>query len=210
MTKWGGVRVGLLVCWGVGLHAGLAAQGIFTCVDASGRRITSDRPIPECLDREQRELNPSGTVKRKLAPAPTAQERAAAEERQRLQDEEQARLNEDRRRDRALAARYPSQAAHDGERVEALKQVDAVVKIAQKRIDELREQRKSILAEFEFYRKDPSKAPPALRQKLQDNQHAEEAQNRFIADQAREKDRINQRFDQELKRLQQIWGPGAR
>ncbi|MDD0840397.1 DUF4124 domain-containing protein [Curvibacter sp. HBC61] len=210
MTKWGGARVGL-VCWlGVGLHAGLAAQGIFTCVDASGRRITSDRPIPECLDREQRELNPSGTVKRKLAPAPTAQERAAAEERQRLQDEEQARLNEDRRRERALAARYPSQAAHDGERVEALKQVDAVVKIAQKRIDDLREQRKSILAEFEFYRKDPSKAPPALRQKLQDNQQAEEAQNRFIADQAREKDRINQRFDQELKRLQQIWGPGTR
>lgn len=210
MTKWGGTCAWLGLWVGLGLHIGVAAQGIFTCTDASGRRITSDRPIPECQDREQRELNPSGTVKRKLAPALTAQERAAAEERQRLLDEEQARLNEERRRDRALAARYPSQAAHDSERIEALKQVDSVVKIAQKRIDELREQRKAIQAEFEFYRKDPSKTPPALRQKLQDNQQAEEAQNRFIADQAREKDRINQRFDQELKRLQLIWGPGQR
>ena len=56
-----------------------AAQsaGIYTCVDAKGRKITSDRPIVDCIDREQVELNPSGTVRRKVGPSLTAQERAA-------------------------------------------------------------------------------------------------------------------------------------
>ncbi|HET7868163.1 MAG TPA: DUF4124 domain-containing protein, partial [Burkholderiaceae bacterium] len=34
--------------------AGSAGSGIYSCTDARGRRLTSDRPIIECLDREQR------------------------------------------------------------------------------------------------------------------------------------------------------------
>ena len=34
--------------------------GIYTCTDANGRKLTSDRPIPACLDREQNVLNPQG------------------------------------------------------------------------------------------------------------------------------------------------------
>ncbi len=56
------------------------AQGIYVCVDAKGRRITSDRPILDCLDREQSELSPTGQVIRKIGPSLTAAERAAEEE----------------------------------------------------------------------------------------------------------------------------------
>lgn len=181
------------------------AQAIFTCVDGKGRRITSDRPIPECLDREQRELNPSGTVKRQIPPSQTAEERAAEEARQHRAAEEQARVAEERRRDRALQARYPNRAAHDAERGEALKQVDQVVVLAQRRIDDLKAQRKAIDTEFEFYRHDPAKAPLALRMRQQDNLATEQAQLRFIEEQAQEKMRINQRFDRELQRLNQLW-----
>src|SRR5688572_9269158 len=87
------------------LYAGLllpaCAEGIFTCVDAKGRRLTSDRPIVECIDREQREITPSGTVKRKIGPSLTAEERAAEEEKQRLAVEERNRLAEEKRRERA-------------------------------------------------------------------------------------------------------------
>ena len=57
------------------LAASATAQtaGIYTCVDAKGRKITSDRPIADCIDREQVELNPSGTVRRKVGPTLTAQ-----------------------------------------------------------------------------------------------------------------------------------------
>ena len=35
---------------------------IYSCIDAHGKRITSDRPIPECAAREQRVLNADGSV----------------------------------------------------------------------------------------------------------------------------------------------------
>jgi transposase len=56
-----------------------ATQDIYTCVDARGRKLTSDRPITDCNDREQKMLNPSGTVKARVAPALTALERQEIE-----------------------------------------------------------------------------------------------------------------------------------
>lgn len=40
-----------------------SGSNIYTCIDASGVRITSDRLIPQCQDREQRVLGPSGVVR---------------------------------------------------------------------------------------------------------------------------------------------------
>ncbi|HYJ98195.1 MAG TPA: DUF4124 domain-containing protein, partial [Burkholderiaceae bacterium] len=44
----------------------VGAQGggpvTYTCVDSKGNKRSSDRPIPECSDREQRVLNKDGSV----------------------------------------------------------------------------------------------------------------------------------------------------
>lgn len=183
----------------------VAQQGIYTCVDGKGRRLTSDRPILECVDREQQELNPSGTVYRKIGPSLTAQERAALEARERQAAEERARQAEEKRRDRALLIRYPSKTVHDKERTEALHQVDEVIRAAQKRVTELAAQRKTINAEMEFYQKDPSKAPPLLKRQIEENAQSMAVQQRFISDQDNEKKRINARFDDELVKLRQLW-----
>jgi len=90
--------------------------GIYTCVDRNGRRLTADRPIAECLDREQRELGPSGIVRRQIGPSLTEQERAAQEAQRRKEAEARARELEERRRERVLTARYPDKATHDVER----------------------------------------------------------------------------------------------
>ncbi|MGH6626652.1 MAG: DUF4124 domain-containing protein [Burkholderiaceae bacterium] len=185
--------------------APVAAQGIYTCTDGQGRRHTSDRPIAECLDREQKELNPSGTVRRKLGPTLTAQERAAKEEKDRQAEAERARLAEEKRRDRALLTRYPNKAEHDKERQAALSQVDEVIKAATRRVGELIGQRKSIDAEFEFYQKDPSKAPPWLKRQVEENEQSLAIQRRFIADQEGEKKRVNARFDEEQVKLKSLW-----
>ena len=121
----------------LGLLAGAGrAQGIYTCVDAKGRRLTSDRPILECIDREQKELTSSGTVKRTLKPSLTVEEQARAEEQERRQAEERLRIAEDRRRDRALLSRYPNKAAHDKERMDSLAQLGEVAKAANGRIQD--------------------------------------------------------------------------
>jgi hypothetical protein len=191
--------------------AGLASAqqgpvgGIYTCVDAKGRKLTSDRPIADCIDRVQRELNPSGTLRRQIGPSLTAEERNRLEEQEKLQAVQAAREAEEKRRDRALLTRYPDRAAHDKERTEALAQVDEVMKAATKRIGELAAQRKSIDAELEFYKGDPSKAPPYVRRQIDENDRSTVVQKRFIAEQEGEKKRVNSRFDEELVKLKQLW-----
>ncbi|MBW8723329.1 MAG: DUF4124 domain-containing protein, partial [Polaromonas sp.] len=128
-----------------------SAQNIYTCVDGKGRKITADRPIAECMDRTQQELNRTGTVRRQVGPSLTAEERAVQEEKDKAAAEVRAREAEEKRRDRALLLRYPTRAVHDQERVAAIAQIDEVIKASNKRTLELAEQRKSIQAEFEFY-----------------------------------------------------------
>jgi hypothetical protein len=184
-----------------------AGPGIYTCTDARGRTLTADRPIAECSDREQRELNPSGSVRRKVEPTYTARELQEREDRAREAAVQAARITDERRRERALLVRYPNAATHDRERAEALAQVDAVTQAARKRIAELGDDRKKVDEELEFYKQDPSKAPGSVRRKLEDNTQSVAVQNRFIAEQEDEKKRVNARFDEERVRLKALWSP---
>lgn len=183
------------------------AQGasIFTCTDAQGRHLTSDRIIPQCLDREQYELNPSGTVRRVIAPSLTAEERARAEARQRAEAEARAREAEDRRRNQALLIRFPNEEIHQRGRADALRQVHAVIAAVASREADLEKQRQEILAEMEFYQRDPSRAPAWLQLRQTTNQQQIASQRTFREDQEREISRINQRFDEKLARLQRLW-----
>jgi preprotein translocase subunit SecD len=180
-------------------------SGVYTCVDAKGRKLTADRPIPECTDREQKVLNPSGTVKAKVGPTLTAQEKAEQEQRDRRAAEELARLAEEKRRDRALLTRYPNKAVHDNERAEALTQISVVIRAASTRLDELVKQQVSIEEEMEFYKRDPTKVPAYLKRQKDENTQSQAVQKRFITEQESEMRRVNLRFDDELVRLRQLW-----
>ncbi|UCU96873.1 DUF4124 domain-containing protein [Hydrogenophaga taeniospiralis] len=193
----------LLVVSTVALAQG---KGIYTCIDSKGRRITSDRPITECLDREQRELTGSGTVKRVVPPSYTAEERARIDAQRKADEALQARIAEEKRRDRALLIRYPNKPVHDKERADALAQIDEVISAVNKRAQALLDQRKDISAELEFYQNDVSKAPLWLRRKLEDNEQQVAVQQRFVVEQTQEKQRLNARFDEELVKLRQLWG----
>lgn len=186
-------------------QASTASAGIYSCVDAKGRKLTSDRPIPDCIDREQRLLNPSGTVRTIVGPTLTGPERKALEAKQRREAEERARQAEEKRRERALLVRYPNRATHDKEREEAIAQINVVRQAALNRVKELQQQRKELDTELEFYVKDPSKVPPSLRRLVEENDKSMAVQERFIADQDAEIVRLNARFDEELVRLQQLW-----
>ena len=205
----GVMRAGAWLLAAAWLGSAWAQQGIYTCIDGKGRRLTSDRPIPDCLDREQKELNASGTVRRNVGPSLTAQEQAVEEEKERRAAEERARIAEERRRERALLTRYPNRTAHDRERTEAIGQIDEVMKAANKRLTELITDRKAIDLEMEFYQKDPSKAPPRLRRMVDENTDSIGVQRRFIASQEAEKARVNARFDEELVKLSQLWAMKA-
>jgi chromosome segregation ATPase len=185
------------------------AQGIYTCVDAKGRRLTSDRPMIDCIDREQNEITPSGKVIRKIAPASAMEDTTAQEEKQRRAAEERNREIERKRRDRALLSRYPDRPSHDHERQLALASVDEITKAAQRQISQLQAERKKLDSELEFYKGDLARAPAQLKRRFEENQQQIAAQQRFIASKEEEKKRINARFDDELSRLKMLWGAAA-
>lgn len=192
---------------GASLAQGLAnTGGIYACTDANGRRITADRPIASCVDREQRVLGNTGVELRRMGPTLTEQERVALEAKRRQEQAAQLRAREERLRERAVLARFPNQAVHDAARAEALAQVDDVISVAQKHQVELKERRRKLNTELEFYQNDPKKAPANLRRQLDDNTESQEEQARFLKQQNAEKLRINQRFDVELQQLRKLWG----
>jgi hypothetical protein len=200
--------IAVALLWG-SLAGHALAEGIYTCIDARGHRLTADRPIRECIDREQKELNASGTVKRRIGPSLTAQELAAAEEKARKAAEERNRLVEERKRERALLTRYPDRAAHDKERMAALARLDEAIATARRNTEELLASRKRIEKELEFYESDPSKVPAKITKQIEENEQHMQAQMRFIVNQDVEKRRVNAQFDEELAKLKPLWAQAA-
>lgn len=197
----------LLASWLMVTMGGALAQsqGIYTCVDKIGRKLTADRPISECMDREQKILNPSGTVKSIVSPPKSEKELAELAAQKRKDAEIQAQLEEEKKRDRALISRYPKRAVHDKTRAEALREINAVREIAVARVKELMVQRDKIAAELEFYKKDPETTPVNLRRRAEENTRNISEQRQFMVHQDQEVVRTNARFDDELTRLRPQW-----
>ncbi|QPF76099.1 hypothetical protein G8A07_26345 [Roseateles sp. DAIF2] len=183
---------------------------IYSCVTADGRRLTSDRLISECNSREQRILNADGSLRAIVPPAMSPEERAAYEARERKAALERAALQDAVRRDRNLMQRYRNEAAHQAAREAALDDVNKAMQVSEKRVQELATERKPLLDEAEFYK---GKAMPAkLRQQLDANEVAAEAQRVLIDNQKAELVRVSKLYDIELARLKRLWAgapPGS-
>ena len=192
---------------GAGVASGAA---IYSCVDGTGKRLTSDRPIPECTAREQRVLNADGSTKRVLPPTMTADERADFEAREREKAARRASEVDAIRRDRNLRIRYPNEAAHQKARLAALDDLKRTLNLSQQRLDVLAAEKKPLLEEAEFY---VGRAMPTrLKQQLDGLDATAEAPRALIQNQQAETLRINASFDAELARLRRLWAgapPGS-
>ena len=186
------------------------SAGIYSCVDAQGRRLTSDRPIADCVSREQRVLNKDGSVQRVLPPTLSAEERAEREAAQRKADLARAAQADAVRNDRNLMVRYPNEAVHHKAREAALDTVRLAMKATELRVRELAAERKPLLDESEFYT--GRQIPPRLKQQLDANDAGVAAQRQSAANQELELARINRLYDAELDRLRRLWAgalPGS-
>jgi hypothetical protein len=204
----------LFMLWALGAWSPLAlaaaGEGIFTCIDSQGRKLTSDRPIAECTSREQRVLNRDGSLQRVIAPSMTAEERAEAEAREQRRSAELKAQQEAVRRDRNLLQRFPNEGAHNKAREAALDDVRKAVQTSEARLAALATERKPLTAETEFYA--GKKLPAALKQQLDANDASTEAQKALVQNQQAEVGRINALYDAELARLKRLWAgasPGS-
>lgn len=191
-------------------NKGGGGGAIYSCVTAEGRRLTSDRLIPECNSREQRILNSDGSLRAIVPPAMSPEERAAYEARERKAALERASLQDAVRRDRNLMQRYRSEPAHRAAREAALDDVNKAMGLSERRIQELAAERKPLQDEAEFYKGRP--LPAKLKQQLDANEASAEAQRVLIENQKAELVRVNKLYDTELARLKKLWAgapPGS-
>jgi hypothetical protein len=190
--------------------AASSQASIYSCVDSHGRRLTSDRPIPECASREQRLLNADGSVRRVVPPTMTADEQAEAEANERNAAVERAAQQDAIRRDRNLLSRFPAASAHAKAREAALDDVAKGVKFSEGRLAELQRERKPLADEAEFYV--GKKMPLKLQQQLDANEASTTAQRSLVQNQKDEIIRIDKLYDVELARLKRLWAgapPGS-
>lgn len=177
--------------------------GIYTCVDDRGRRLTSDRPIAECSSREQHLLNRDGSLRAVIPPTLTQDERAEREARERRAAEARERQADAVRRDRNLMARYRDEATHARARESALEPVRLAQANTERRLADLRRERKPLLDDAEFYV--GKSLPFRLKQQLEANDAAIAAVQDAMATQEAEVARINRFYDVELDRLRRLW-----
>lgn len=201
-----GVLAGcLLACCVAPLAAQTAkpADGIYTCVDDKGRKLTADRPIPECAGKEQRVLNKDGSLKAVAPPTLTSEERTEKEARERRAAEARAAQADAVRRDRNLMARYPSEDSHNRAREAALDTVRLAIRASDQRLRDLAAERKPLVEETEFYK--GRALPLKLRQQLDANDASTDAQRSAMLNQEAELVRVNRLYDAELERLRRLW-----
>ena len=186
------------------------ATQIYTCLDERGRRLTSDRPIPECNAKEQRVLNKDGSLRNVRPPSLTADERAEREAMEVRAAEARAVQADAVRRDRNLRNRFPNEAAHRRSREAALDTVRVAMQASERRLADLSKERKPLLEEAEFFK--GKVLPGRLKQMLESNDTAVAAQRNAIHNQEAELVRIHRLYDAELEHLRKLWAgalPGS-
>jgi hypothetical protein len=194
----------------VGAQAPKPSSGIYTCIDDKGRRLTSDRPIADCVHKEQQLLNRDGSLRQVVPPTLTSDERADKEAREKKAAEERVTQQDAIRRDRNLLMRFPNEAAHQKAREAAADPVRLAIKATEARLRDLNAERKPLLEEAEFYVGKP--LPTKLKLQIDANDAALDAQRTSAANQSVELDRINALYDAELERLKKLWAgamPGS-
>lgn len=188
-------------CWAA--PGAPASAPIYSCVDAAGRRLSSDRPIPECLSQEQRLLNRDGSVRGTAPPLLSPEERERREAARRVAERARALREEAARRDRNLLARYPTPAAHDQARERALAPSEALMAKAQARLQALAQEAQVLATERGRLGSEPMS--PSLRGRIGSNEGAAEAQRNLLRMQEAERARLAMQFDDERERLERLW-----
>lgn len=185
----------------------LVRAQLYVCTDARGRTITGDRPPPECADRSVRELRSDGSVRRVIEPPLTPEQKAARDAEAKRQREEAEKQRAQMRRDLALLETYASETEIEETRNRALGSRQQLIDRAVQRLAEHQREKKKLDNEAEFYAK--RQMPDKLKRAFDANATLTRSEQKIIDDVRADMDRVNGRFDAELKRWRELVSAGA-
>jgi hypothetical protein len=181
---------------------GHAQSRIYTCKDASGKTITSDRPLPECQGREGRILSGQGATVKKIDAPLTPEQIAAKESEEKKKAESDERRREQVRKDKALLSTYANLDDLEVKRQRALAQVEREARESERRISVLERQASENRSEADFYKK--KSMPGDLKRRLDENEAALRAEKLLFVSKKDEVTLVNARFDEDKKRYLEL------
>ena len=172
------------------------------CITPDGGTLYGD-DADQCKDAPIRTLDSNGTPKELIASPPTAEERKAKEEGERKKADRD-RQNKDRFKDNeALLDRYPSEDDLQEARYRALGDQIGKIDQANDRLKKLVAKARDFAEKVKFF-EPPHRMPDDLRKDRDLNRELEQSEFQRIADAAHEIERINDRYDADLKRYREL------
>ena len=180
----------------------LGAGNLFCCTDNNGKQVCGDLLPQACYGKAYREIGESGRTIRTVEAPLTAEQRAqrAAEEEKR-KAEEIAR-KEQQRKDQALLNTYGNEQDIELMRKRAEGDVLKAIANAEKKIVEIRQQRKKFENEAEFYKK--KTLPHEVQKGLADADSDINSQEVFIAEKKKELEVIRAKYDEDKRRFVEL------
>ena len=175
---------------------------IYTCKDASGKTLTSDRPLPECQGREGRVLSKTGTTVKNIDAPLTDEQKAARDAEEEKKKESAVLRGEQLRKDKALLSTYQNIDDLESKRQRALLQVEREMRESEKRMAVLSKNEQDNKQELEFYKRKPM--PAELKRRVDENEGALRAEKLLLASKKDEIVQVNQKFDDDKKRYAEL------
>lgn len=180
-----------------------ARADIFRCKNAEGKVITSDRPIPECVNRGMKVYSNAGRFKNDIAPPLTPEEKQKnaldAERKRREQIEEQDRKKEER----YFLAHYQSEADVEAARKRAVDSFTEKKRLANEQLESLSQLILGLQEELKNSKK-TTREFESIRQRADDLSSNVNNTRKSIAFYDQEIERTNKEYEETLRRYRAI------
>ena len=180
----------------------LAAGNFFCCNDASGKQVCGDILPQACYGRAYRELGSNGQTIRTVDAPLTAEQRSQREAEEEKRKREEEKRKEQQRKDQALLNTYGNEQDIELMRKCAEGDVLKAIANAEKKIVEIRQQRKKFENEAEFYKK--KTLPHEVQKGLADADSDINSQEVFIAEKKKELEGIRAKYDEDKRRFVEL------
>ena len=178
---------------------------LYCCIDLSGKQSCGDILPQACYGRAYREIGPNGQTIREVAAPLTTDQRLQRARQDELRRAENAKQQEQLRKDRALLNTYGSLDELEIRRKRALNETLRAIKNAEESIVVTRARRKKFEDEAEFYKN--RTLPPEVDLGFRETEFEIKTQEMILATKRKEVETLRAKFDEDQKRLLEILPP---
>jgi len=188
--------------------APLAAQNLYCCQDASGRRVCGDTVPEQCKGRGYKVIDRNGTVIREVGPPLTAEQKAEQAAEAKRKKELEAAQREQRRLDAALLETYSGVEDIDRMLARAEEEIKKGMVLAEERIAEAEKRRLKFTQEAEFYKN--KTLPTEVQRGIKNADNEIDAQKSLLASKQKDLEATRAKYAEDKRRYQALINSGNR